>query len=262
MSTKEQLITSNLSIGYPNKNGQRALVEGLDLNLAAGEIVCLLGPNGSGKSTLIRTLAGMQNPLKGNIQIAGKPLSEIEPRERAKRISVVLTNHSQIGNMDIKTYISLGRHPYSGWLGRLGTKDQYCIQEALQFVGIELLSNKILSELSDGERQKVSIARALAQEASIMLLDEPTAFLDVPRKIELMQLLRNLTQEKQLSLLLSTHDLDLVAKFADSVWILSDSGKLSTVAPEELKDTGTLAAAFGCCPSLLDSTQSRSQLLK
>ncbi|MGJ8639415.1 MAG: ABC transporter ATP-binding protein [Opitutaceae bacterium] len=246
MSADSSLKTTALNIGYSSKGKNKTLANALNLTLNQGELICLLGPNGAGKSTLIRTLAGMLPPLSGSIHLGEHSFADISPRERAKLVSVVLTDNQSIGMMDAATLVSLGRHPYSGWLGGLTTHDHECITKALQAVGAESLSNRQISELSDGERQKVSIARALAQEASIMLLDEPTAFLDFPRKVELMRLLQSLTHQKNLSLLLSTHDLELAARFADRIWILSTEGTLTEADPKTLKQNSALADAFGC----------------
>lgn len=246
MPADPQLQAKQLSIGYTHKGNTKTLADALDLALNAGELVCLLGPNGAGKSTLIRTLAGMQAPLSGELKLKGSNYTEISPRERAKRVSVVLTENHPAGMMDAQTLVSLGRHPYSGWLGGLSAHDHECIDNALQAVGAQALAKRQVAELSDGERQKVSIARALAQEATIMLLDEPTAFLDLPRKAELMRLLKSLAKDKQLSLLISTHDLELALRFADTIWILSEDGQLTRTTPDTLSKDNTLAQAFGC----------------
>ncbi|MGC6424659.1 MAG: ABC transporter ATP-binding protein [Lentimonas sp.] len=253
MPATNQFKAAGLSIGYTHKGAANPLTEDLNLSLQSGELVCLLGPNGAGKSTLIRTLAGIQKPLTGEVLLDGANIQSITPHERAKRISVVLNDRTQAGNIDVSTYVSLGRQPYSGWLGRLTSNDHACIQNSIRSIGAEKLIYRTISELSDGERQKVSIARALAQEASIMLLDEPTAFLDFPRKVELMQLLKRLAHNKPLSLLLTTHDLELAKRYADRIWILSESGALTETSPEGLGDSATLAESFGCAPELLES---------
>ncbi|MGJ8652239.1 MAG: ABC transporter ATP-binding protein [Opitutaceae bacterium] len=244
MAHDAQLSANKLSIGYPTKPIVKTLASELDLALLAGEFVCLLGPNGSGKSTLIRTLSGMQAPLAGSIELKGQSLPEITPRERAKAISVVLTESAPTGMLDVYSFVSLGRHPYSGWFGGLTTHDKERIEWALKAVDAEPFATRQVAELSDGERQKISIARALAQEAKVMLLDEPTAFLDLPRRVELMSLLRDLAHKEQLGLLLSTHDLDLALRFADRIWILTEAGQLIQGYPEALALDGQLATAF------------------
>lgn len=239
-----QLQAKELSIGYSGGENQQVLAKDLALSLVGGEIVCLLGPNGAGKSTLIRTLAGMQPPLAGSIEFAGQPLAQVVPRERAKAVSVVLTGTTPPGMMDVYSLVSLGRHPYSGWFGGLNAEDRQRITEALAAVGASDHALRQVSELSDGERQKIFIARALAQEAKLMLLDEPTAFLDLPRRVELMSLLRELAHRKGLAMLLSTHDLDLALRFADRIWLIDPSGKLMQGPPEALALNGEFAKVF------------------
>jgi iron complex transport system ATP-binding protein len=255
MAHHAPLTAKALSIGYQHKATVSTIAKALNLALHAGEFVCLLGPNGAGKSTLLRTLAGMQLPLSGNIQICDTEFSKISPRERARLISVVLTENPATGMMDARTLVSLGRHPYSGWLGGLRETDHQRIDWALSAVGANALETRQVAELSDGERQKISIARALAQEAKVMLLDEPTAFLDLPRRVELMGLLRTLAHKEQLGLLLSTHDLDLALRFADRLWILTEQGQLIQGYPEALALDGQLADAFTNENVDWDSTQ-------
>jgi iron complex transport system ATP-binding protein len=238
------LTASALRIGYRHKGQATTVADRLDLTLRAGEFVCLLGPNGAGKSTLIRSLAGMQAPLHGALQLQGQVFQSIPPRERARMISVVLTETLPLGMMDAYSLVALGRHPYSGWLGGLNAADKARIQWAFAAVGAQELADRQLAELSDGERQKVSIARALAQEAKVMLLDEPTAFLDLPRRVELMRILRSLAQREQMGLLLSTHDLDLALRFADRLWILTADGQLIQGYPEQLAISGEFARVF------------------
>ena len=240
----EHLTATKLSIGYSHRGQETCVAEALDLALNAGEFICLLGPNGAGKSTLIRTLAGMQAPLSGSLKLQNQTFHSISPRERARMISVVLTEALPVGMMDAYSLVALGRHPYSGWLGGLKQHDKERIKWAFKAVGAEGLEGRQIAELSDGERQKISIARALAQEAQVMLLDEPTAFLDLPRRVELMTILRNLAHREQMGLLLSTHDLDLALRFADRLWMITTDGKLIQGYPEELAMSGEFARIF------------------
>jgi iron complex transport system ATP-binding protein len=244
MASKAQLIAKQLSIGYHHGAETTTVAHALDCSLRGGEFVCLLGPNGVGKSTLIRTLAGMQAPLSGELQLLGKALGDIAPRQRARLVSVVLTETMPSGMMDTYSMVSLGRHPYSGWFGGLSPQDRERIEWALNAVGAMPLAHRQVAELSDGERQKVSIARALAQEAKLMLLDEPTAFLDLPRRVELMSILRNLAHRENLALLLSTHDLDLALRFADRLWLMTAEGNIIQGAPEALALNGQFAKVF------------------
>ena len=244
MGAQVKITAKQLSIGYQHSAGETIVASGLDCSLRGGEFVCLLGPNGAGKSTLIRTLAGMQKPLAGELRLSGKVMSDIAPRERARAVSVVLTEAMPSGMMDAYSLVSLGRHPYSGWFGGLTGQDRERIDWSIDAVGARPLANRQVSELSDGERQKISIARALAQEAKLMLLDEPTAFLDLPRRVELMSILRNLAHQENLALLLSTHDLDLALRFADRVWLMTPEGNLLQAAPEALALNGKFAEVF------------------
>ena len=228
------LRAEELAIGYRHKGGKTVLAEGMDLQLAAREFVCLLGPNGAGKSTLIRTLAGMQPPLIGRLALGETEFEKLTPRQRARRLSVVLTERTPAGLMDAEALVALGRHPYSGWLGGLTGEDRAQVDAAVRAVGAEPLRHRPVTELSDGERQKIAIARALAQEARVMLLDEPTAYLDLPRRVELMALLRNLAHRNGIALLLSTHDLELALRFADRLWMMSGEGELVRGHPEAL----------------------------
>lgn len=242
IETTEALLTgSALTIGYE----QCGIAHNLELALKAGEFVCLLGPNGAGKSTLIRTLCGMQAPLTGSVHLQGTAFHDIAPRERAKQVSVVLTEALPVGMMDATSLVALGRHPYSGWLGGLNKRDHEQIEWALQAVGAKALAGRQVSELSDGERQKVSIARALAQEAKVMLLDEPTAYLDLPRRVELMTILRDLAHKEQMALLLSTHDLELALNYADQIWLLGERGVFYQGKASELIEADHFPKAFG-----------------
>jgi iron complex transport system ATP-binding protein len=244
MGAQVKITATQLSIGYQHSAGETIVASGLDCSLRDGEIVCLLGPNGAGKSTLIRTLAGMQKPLAGKLRLSGKAMSDLAPRERARAVSVVLTEVMSSGMMDAYSLVSLGRHPYSGWFGGLTDQDRERIDWSIDAVGARPLANRQMSELSDGERQKISVARALAQEAKLMLLDEPTAFLDLPRRVELMSILRDLAHRENLALLLSTHDLDLALRFADRVWLMTPEGNLLQGAPEALALDGQFAEVF------------------
>jgi iron complex transport system ATP-binding protein len=244
MAAPLKMSAENLCIGYRQGDEITEVVKNMNFELSAGDFVCLLGPNGVGKSTFIRTLAGMQAPLAGELRIGKTALQSITPRRRARAISVVLTETLPAGMMDAYALVSLGRHPYSGWFGGLNIDDHARIEWALNAVDAAPLAKRQVAELSDGERQKVSIARALAQESRVMLLDEPTAFLDLARRVELMTILRDLAHRENLALLLSTHDLDLALRFADRLWLMSPDGRLVQGAPEALVLNGDLAGAF------------------
>lgn len=239
------LSTQSLSVGYAQgRKPPKVIVSGIDVDIQAGEMICLIGPNGAGKSTLMRTLAGMQPPLNGTITLMGDDLGKLTPRQLAQRLSIVLTERVDVGILSAYALVALGRHPYTGWLGTLTPEDEAVVRWAIQAVGAADLAGRNVSELSDGERQKVMIARALAQEPALMMLDEPTAFLDLPRRAEIMTMLRTLARETGRAILLSTHDLDLALRTADRIWLLPKGGSLQVGAPEDLVLSGAFEAAF------------------
>jgi iron complex transport system ATP-binding protein len=239
------LATEHLSIGYAPRRGPRRIVaSNLNLTLHAGEVVCLLGPNGVGKSTLLRTLVGMQPPLDGRVWLDGVDLSTLSAREIARRVSVVLTERVEVGQLTVYALVALGRHPHTGWTGRLTPHDEEVVRRALEAVDAVNLAGRPVHELSDGERQRVMVARALAQEPLVMALDEPTAFLDLPRRVEIMRLLRRLAHETQRAMILSTHDLDLALRSADLLWLMAPGGGVHAGAPEDLVLGGAFEATF------------------
>lgn len=248
METTEAIIsTRNLEIGFPARagmNSPKVVASHLDLALNRGQIVCLLGPNGSGKSTLIRTLSGLHAPLDGDIKLNGRILSDFSVKEKAKKISTVLTDRITVGNLSVYELVSFGRSPYTGWFGSLSKKDEEIVQTAIESTGIERFVDRDVLRLSDGERQKVMIARALAQDTSAILLDEPTAHLDLPNRVEIIRLLRKLTHETQKGILFSTHELDLALRAADNLWLMSSEGKVITGTPEDLVLEGSFESVF------------------
>jgi iron complex transport system ATP-binding protein len=191
----------------------------------------------------MRTLAGLQPALAGSVMLAGREMASYSPNALARQLSIVLTERIDVGLLSAYALVALGRYPYTDWRGTLSAEDQTIIQHAFASVGAIPLAARPVNELSDGERQKVMIARALAQEPQLMLLDEPTAFLDLPRRVEIMQILRRLAHDSDRAILLSTHDLDLALRSADVLWLLS-SGELHVGAPEDLVLSGAFAAAF------------------
>nr|WP_255447783.1 ABC transporter ATP-binding protein [Ancylomarina sp. 16SWW S1-10-2] len=220
------------------------MLSGLNLTIRRGELVCLLGPNGSGKSTLMRTIAGLQSPLKGRTLVEGIPIKERNFSEIARLLSIVLTERLQVGNLSVYHIVSLGRHPYTSWMGRLSDKDESMIRWALEQVGLWQYANKFINQLSDGERQRVMIAKALAQDTPLIMLDEPTAHLDLPNRVEIMHLLRSLAKETDKAILLSTHELDLALQAADIIWLMSKNNDLKIGAPEDLVLSGSIENTF------------------
>lgn len=249
------LTTHNLTVGYPNSRRPPMVVAaGLNTHLRAGELVALIGPNGAGKSTLLRTLAGLQQPLAGQICLGHDDLRRLTPVEVARRLAIVLTDRVDVGNLSAYALVALGRHPHTNWRGALAAKDEEVVRWAIDAVGATVLAQRFITELSDGERQKVLIARALAQEAQLLLLDEPTAFLDLPRRVEILRLLSTLAYRTQRAILLSTHDLELALRVADRLWVLAPNGQLTVGLPEELALNGTLQQTFASEGVEFDST--------
>jgi iron complex transport system ATP-binding protein len=238
--------TSSLSIGYRSSGGRVHFVhESLNLQLFAGELTGLLGLNGAGKSTLIRTLCGFQPALNGSIKLMGKDLRDYSQNRLAQTIGVVLTDKTNAGGISVYELVSLGRHPYTGFLGQLNARDHQIIEESIEAAGISQKAKHYISELSDGERQKAMIAKVLAQQCPVILLDEPTAFLDMTSRIETMTLLRRLAIEQQKAILLSTHDLDLIIQTGDCLWLQAKERPIHYGTPEDLILSGKFETFFG-----------------
>jgi iron complex transport system ATP-binding protein len=239
------LEARELAIGYRRPGSAEVQVACIDsLQVGAGELVCLLGPNGAGKSTLLRTLAGLQRPLAGEVLLLGDELGSLTARQLARRVSVVLTEAVDAGALSARELVALGRHPHTGWLGRLGEEDEVRVDEALEAVGATHLASKELRSTSDGERQRVLIARALAQSPRLMILDEPTAFLDLPSRVLVMGLLADLVSATGISVLLATHHLEMALEYADRLWLLDRRGSLAGGAPEDVALSGLLEQTF------------------
>jgi iron complex transport system ATP-binding protein len=238
------LRTQDLAVGYRTRRTRRVVLERVNLTAHAGELVCVLGPNGIGKSTLLRTLARMQPALWGTVELGGTNLHAMSQSELARRLGVVLTDRVAVDALSVRRIVELGRYPHCGWFGGLADHDREVVEWAIDAVGAQHLAARDFSRLSDGERQRVMIARALAQEPVLLVLDEPTAFLDVSSRVELIGLLRQLTRSGQLAAVSSTHDLELALRTADVVWLVMPGGELLTGAPEDVVLAGGIAHAF------------------
>ena len=236
----------DLSIGYREKNKEKVVVAHIHADIQGGELTCLLGTNGVGKSTLLRTLSAFQPQLGGSIYINDKELGDYTDKQLARMVSVVLTEKCEIRNLLVTDLIGMGRSPYTGFWGTLRKEDRAVIDRAISLIGIEPLAHRMVHTLSDGERQKVMIAKALAQETPIILLDEPTAFLDYPSKVEMMRLLHPLIRQTGKTIFLSTHDLELALQAADCLWLMSPTEGIAVGSPEDLALDGTLARFFVC----------------
>lgn len=245
MEQQAAIETKALQIGYLLKGGRRKVIhDSLDLCLQPGEVTCLLGLNGAGKSTLLRTLCGFQPPLEGDIWLMGKRLAAYSQSDFALTVGVVLTEKTNAGGITVYELVSLGRHPYTGFFGRLKKQDHEVIEQSLTLAGIAHKACQYVSELSDGERQKAMIAKALAQQCPVILLDEPTAFLDVTSRIETMVLLHKLAVEQQKAILLSTHDLDLAIQLGDCLWLQEKGRPMACGTPEDLIMSGAFETFF------------------
>ena len=264
----ETVLLKDLTIGYAANGNEKVVARGLNAAIQSGELTCLLGRNGIGKSTLLRTLSAFQPALGGDILLScaltvhapaaltapassvltppapgdrqeSRALASFSDKELSKTIGVVLTEKPDVRNMTVEELVSMGRSPYTGFWGTLNADDRAVVAEAIDIVGIEPLTGRLIHTLSDGERQKVMIAKALAQQTPVIYLDEPTAFLDFPSKVEMLQLLRRLAHEQQKTILMSTHDVELSLQLADCIWLM-EPGMLSVGTPHALADSGAL----------------------
>lgn len=238
------LNIENLSIGYESAKSQLILEKGLYVTINQGELVCLIGPNGCGKSTLMRTIAGLQKPLKGTPFIAGNQISKLPPHKYARLLSLVLTDKISVGALTVYDIVSIGRYPYTNRFAKLTDEDNVIIKESIAMVHLENYHNRFYDELSDGEKQRVMIAKALAQDTPLIMLDEPTAHLDLPNRVEIMNILKSLARETNKAILLSTHELDLALQTADSIWLMHRNHDLRHGTPEDLVLNGSFTEVF------------------
>lgn len=229
----------DLTIGY----GRRILLDRVSAAIDAGLLVALLGRNGTGKSTLMRAVAGLEKPLAGEIRLCGRPLRELPPQELAQIVSFVTTEKIRIANLTCREAVALGRAPYTDWLGRLDDADCRAVEHALAVVGMAAFAEKAMDRLSDGEAQRVMIARALAQDTPLILLDEPTAFLDMPNRYEVCTLLRRLAHDEGKCILFSTHELDIALALCDAVALI-DSPQLHLLPVGEMVRSGHIERLF------------------
>ncbi|MDR0799638.1 MAG: ABC transporter ATP-binding protein [Dysgonamonadaceae bacterium] len=241
-----EIEIKDLSIGYNKAKKKHAfpLYHHLSAAIYKQQLTCLLGVNGSGKSTLLKTLAAFQPALAGEILVQNRPLASYSNQELAQTIGVVLTERIAVSDLSVAEVVAMGRSPYTGFWGRLTKTDKQIVAEALEQTGIESLAGRSFQNLSDGERQKCMIAKVLAQQTPIILLDEPTAFLDFPSKVEIMQLLYHLTHQAGRTIFLSTHDLELAIQMADTLWLMDPKKGIATGSPQTLMNDGSLENLF------------------
>lgn len=233
------LRLNQISLAY----GSRILVREASASLPAGSLTALIGRNGSGKSTLLRVVAGLDEPAGGSVSLCERPLSDRSPRERAAVVSFVTTEKIRIADLTSEEVVALGRAPYTDWTGRLRPEDRALVARALELVGMEAFARKPLDRMSDGECQRVMIARALAQDTPVILLDEPTAFLDLPNRYELAMLLRRLAHEEGKCILFSTHDIDVALGFCDFVMLI-DAPSLCCLPAAGMARSGRIERLF------------------
>ena len=244
MGTGDIIVqTRGLSIGYRSRNRISRVMNGLSLSAGRGELVALIGRNGTGKSTLLRTLVGLLPPLEGSVAVDGNTLGGIAHSKLPRLVSYVSTEPVAHHNIRVRDVVSLGRFPYTNWIGSLSEDDVEAVAEALDAAGLNALADRSIDSISDGERQRTLIARSLAQDTGLLVMDEPTAFLDLPSRYGIVSLLRRLTREKGKCVIYSTHDLDTAINEADRIWLMTGDG-ISEGAPEDLMLTGVLARAF------------------
>lgn len=238
------LALSSLTTGYRRGHHDYPVSRDLTATLCRGSLTALVGTNGCGKSTLLRTVAGLLPPLSGHVSLQGTDLAGLSPRRLARQVSIVLTQRPDMPWLTAREVVEAGRYPYTGRTARLAAADKDAVEHALQLTGAAAYAHRPLTALSDGERQRVMIAKALAQETPVILLDEPTAFLDFPGKADVLCLLINLAHTAEKTVLLSTHDLELTLHVADALWLLSPLG-LRCGSPRSLAADGSLERSFG-----------------
>ena len=238
------LTTHDMAVGYGQGNKRTILLSDLNLRLEQGSLVALLGKNGAGKSTLLRALTCDSQPINGSVEIDGKPSDEISKRDLSRLIALVATERIMGGAFTIRELVALGRQPHTGFLGRLSRHDDEVVRQSLEAVGIAHKAEQHVAQLSDGERQKAMIAKALAQETPIIVLDEPTAFLDVASRIETMKLLHSLAREQNKAVLLSSHDISQSLLLADELWVIIQDREVVTGSTEQVVMSGAMDRVF------------------
>ena len=236
----EILKTSSLSIGYDGKT----IASDINVTLSEGDIIALVGPNGAGKSTLFKTFSTHIKPVGGKIELFGKDLQSYSPKERAKLLGIVLTERPDDMFLKVFDVVAAGRYPYTGMFGKLNEDDEKEIKVSLELVGVNHLADRVFNTLSDGEKQKVMIAKAIAQNTPIIMLDEPTAFLDYPSKIELFSLLKKLAKEQKKAILFSSHDLELLLRYTDNLWIMAKDKPFAAGQSSDLLKKGIIKEYF------------------
>lgn len=234
------ISAKNLTVGYDKKS----VISDINIEAMKGQVICLLGPNGAGKSTILRTLAGLLAPVDGSVYVDGKDISKVRKKDIAKKMSLVLTDRTSPMLTTVYSLVSTGRTPYTDFMGRLSEEDKQIIDNALEITGAANLKKRYISALSDGEKQKVMIARALVQEPELIILDEPTSHLDIKHKVEVIHLLQKLSNEKGITCILSLHDIDLALKGCQTVMLVSNGEVIASGSPEEVVKSGVISELY------------------
>ena len=240
---KKVLHTTNLTIGYKTKSNTITITKNLNINLPSEKLIGLIGANGIGKSTLLKTITGIIKPLEGKVFINDNPIESFKPEDLAKKLSIVLTEHLPPSNLSVYEIVALGRQPYTNWLGTLSDEDKIKIEKAIAQTEIHSFQNKKHYEISDGQLQKTMIARALAQDTDLIILDEPTTHLDLVHKVTLLKLLQKLTHETGKTILYSTHDIDLAIQLCDEIIVITEN-KVFQNQPCKLIEEGIFNEIF------------------
>lgn len=238
------LQLSNVTIGYSERKAPKIIQKGLNLSAEQGELIALIGKNGCGKSTLLRSIACLQPVLGGEIFLRNKNILELTPKQRSRLISVSLTEHQSVASFTVKELISIGRDPYTGWLGNLSEEDERIIDKSIEMTYLSGFENRNIHELSDGERQRVFFARALAQDTPVVLLDEPTSHLDLPNRINILLLLQKMARETGKTIFISTHELETAMQVADKIWLMEKNKGVRVGTPEDMVLNGSFDKVF------------------
>ncbi|MFZ7120853.1 MAG: ABC transporter ATP-binding protein [Eubacteriaceae bacterium] len=241
MSKYEKVIqTEDLTVGY----GTKIIISDINISANKGQMICLLGPNGAGKTTILRTLSGHLNPVEGKVLLFGKEIIKIKKKDLAKKLSVVLTERTDPELLSVHSMVCLGRHPHTNFWGNLTEQDEVIVEECLKLVNAYHLKDRYYSTLSDGEKQKVMIARALAQEPEVMVLDEPTSHLDVKHKVEVLSILRKMSREKGITTIISLHDVDLALKTSDIIIMVKNGEIIDWGTPDDIVKSNTISDLY------------------
>jgi len=247
------LEARSLQIGWKQKRNTTVLMRDIDFKVYSGSLVALIGPNGAGKSTLLKTIAGLQTQCGGSVTVLGKNIASIGIEERASMLSCIFNEKIETGYLTVREFVAFGRYPYTNSRNKLSPDDMRHIADALEMVGMIDFAARTFSSLSDGERQKVQIARAIAQSTPLLIFDEPTAFLDAPSRIEIFKLAEQLVQKEGKTILLCTHEIDLALKTADSLWVIDRAHRFVAGSPFVIAHSGAIGRAFDLPTVIFDS---------